>query len=230
MANSIPNFDPSRLEYVTSIYSGDHGKKKLRMASKLLIKMEDEKEERSAIYPLADVDCKKDNGKVFKNTIHKSLQQDINKVIASSVSFKFNEETKKWDCKLVPEGTEGSYSLEALLCGDINFLMMMLGREDFHTFWCLYCKLMRKEWQDKDHNNDGDCWTLRDLIERAKYNKDNKLDGPQRMGVRENPYFNFKVKNIVFPVLHAEMGIGNNLLSYILEFGDCEIQCLPRSE
>jgi hypothetical protein len=58
---------------------------------------------------------------------------------------------------------------------------------------------MRKEWQDKDHN-DGDCWTLEDLIERAKYNKDNNLDGPQRMGVRENPYFNFKVKNIVFPV------------------------------
>ena len=120
--------------------------------------------------------------------------------------------------------------LDTFLCGDLKFLFMMLGREDFDTFWCLYCKLFKDDWQDDDHA-EGELWTLQDLKEKSQYNQTNNIKGRERCGVREDPYFNFLHKNIIWPaLLHAQIGIGNNLLTYLVEFGDCEIQCLPRVE
>jgi hypothetical protein len=134
--NSVPNFDPSDVDYLHTVYSCDHGQKKLRSASKLLLKMKDQDTPLLRVYPnpIADVDCKKDNGAIFKNTILPTLQSGINKVTASAMSFYFNETTKKWECKLVSKDSVTSNCLKACLCGDLKFLFMMLGREDFDTF------------------------------------------------------------------------------------------------
>jgi hypothetical protein len=117
---------------------------------------------------------------------------------------------------------------DAFLCGDLKFLFMTLGWEDFDTtFWCLYCKLFKNDWQDKDHI-DGALWTLQDLRTKAQYNQTQNIDGRERCGVQEDPYFNFLIlKNIVWPLFHDQIGIGNNLLTYLVELGDCEI---PRAE
>ena len=133
IANSIPNFKPSDIEYIHSVYSRDHGQKKLRFASKLLVKMKGQ-DVHWKVYPVGDADCKKDNGDIVKGTILPTLQRGISTVIASSMTFTFNESTKKWECNLVPMESVTTNYLDAFLCGDLKFLFMMLGREDFDTF------------------------------------------------------------------------------------------------
>jgi hypothetical protein len=81
----------------------------------------------TTVYPIADVDCKKDNGITFKNTILPTLQQGISKLIAIAMTFHFNESTKKWECKLVPKDSVTSNPHDAFLCGDLKFLFMTLG-------------------------------------------------------------------------------------------------------
>ena len=68
---------------------------------------------------------------------------------------------------------------------------------------------------------------MKEQVERITRNN---LEGTDMMGVREMPYFNIPIDRVVWPLLHALIGIGNNLLQWLVELGDSEVQCLPGSE
>ena len=65
-ANTDKDFHPEDIDFVQSIYTGDHGKGKLRFGAKLVIGLNGNKTKAVAVYPLADVKCKKDTGGAFK--------------------------------------------------------------------------------------------------------------------------------------------------------------------
>ena len=46
-------------------------------------------------------------------------------------------------------------------------------------------------------------------------------------GVREEPYFDIPVANFIWPLLHTLIGIGNNILTYLINYADNEIQHVP---
>lgn len=54
--------------------------------------------------------------------------------------------------------------------------------------------------------------------------------GADRKGVTELPYFKVPIERVVWPLLHALIGVGNNLLQFMVDYGEQEIQCLPRAE
>ena len=145
MVNTIPSFHPNNIKNIVSAFSGDHGQKKFRAASKLLLEMMGLENVFESIYPLADLACKKDSGEVLKSTIMPNLVPGVNKIEDSSVKFNLNESTKKWECKLVPNNTPGSIPVTAVLCGDLKFLFMILGRENFDTYWCYFCNLRKPQ-------------------------------------------------------------------------------------
>ena len=61
-ANKDKDFHPSKIAYIQSINSGDHGKGKLRFGAKLVVGLKDGSKS-AAVYPLGgDAKCKKDNG------------------------------------------------------------------------------------------------------------------------------------------------------------------------
>jgi hypothetical protein len=98
----------------------------------------------------------------------------------------------------------------------------------FGVFTATSLKTSGKTWIM--NHEDGALWTLESLKVKAGYNKTNKIDGKAKCGVREDLYSNFLLKNIIWPLLHGQIGIGNNMLTHLVEIGDCEIQCLPRAE
>ncbi len=65
--------------YIHTAYGGDHRKGKFRFASKLLVRLVDGTKHK-LIYPLADILCCNDSGKLLKNTIVPNLGDGINKV------------------------------------------------------------------------------------------------------------------------------------------------------
>ena len=64
----------------------------MRFGAKLVIGLKGNKTKAVAVYPLADVKCKKDTGEVFKETIHKNLAAGINKVEHGRVKFEKNDD------------------------------------------------------------------------------------------------------------------------------------------
>jgi hypothetical protein len=63
-----------------SVYCGDHGVGKFHFALNFVTKMKDDNKIYTIIYPLADVDCKKDSAEVLKRTIISNLSESMNKV------------------------------------------------------------------------------------------------------------------------------------------------------
>ena len=56
------------------------------------------------------------------------------------------------------------------------------------------------------------------------------LDGAARKGVREQPYFDIPLWRYIWPVLHTLIGVGNDILDYLIDIVDSEIQALPAKE
>ena len=97
------------------------------------------------------------------------------------------------------------------------------------TWWCCYCNLFKPNWQDKPVLTAGQLWTVESLTARAKANEDNNATGAARGGVKRRPYFMKRV-HVVFPALHAMIGLGNDLLKYFFDTIDAEIEPISREE
>ena len=113
------------------------------------------------------------------------------------------------------------------MVGDLKFLSMMLGKEDFDSYWCYLCMLSHPDWQQKGYAS-GELWTLDKLKKQAEIAK--TKDGKERKGVREDPYFDIPVERFIWPILHTLIGIGNNILKYLVDIVENEIQHIPPKE
>ena len=221
-----------------SIYTGDHGKEKLRFGSKLVVRYDEPASDKpskwTSVYPLADAKCKKDNGDIFKNTIKNELAKGINAIERDEVNFHQNKETKKWECTLVSkeeEHPDDDIQVDVLtyMIGDLKFLSVMLGKENFEGLWCFLCQLYHDDWKEHGHAA-GNFWDLDELRRQAEKVKTEVLDGKDRKGVREDPYFDIPVDHYIWPVLHILIGIGNAILAYLVDIVENEIQQLPPKE
>jgi len=140
-ANYVPNFHPSMIETVSSIYTGDHGKGTFQFETKLVVRTreEDGLKKWPVVYPLADVKCKKDAGKIFKATVHKNLAAGVDKIVHSNIKFEQIEvdEVTTWKYSLIKKYTTDLDStsdlvreVEAFMIGNLKLLSMMLGKEN----------------------------------------------------------------------------------------------------
>ena len=109
---------------------------------------------------------------------------------------------------------------------------MMLGKEDFDSWWsCYICSLCHASWQEDVHA-DGIEWTLEleTLSKQAEKVQKHKLKGRPGMGVREDPYFDIPVDQYIWPLLHTLIGIGSKILTFLVDYADTEIQYKPAIE
>jgi hypothetical protein len=58
----------------------------------------------------------------------------------------------------------------------------------------------------------------------------NKAQGRHRNGVQEHPIFSLPIEHIIWPLLHALIGIGNQLLNFVIDYAEEYIQCLSNKE
>ena len=111
----------------------------------------------------------------------------------------------------------------AYMIGDLKFLCMILGKENFDGYWCYLCSLFYDDWQKEGHTC-GTPWTLEKLKAQALLSVD--LEGKERMGVREDPYFEIPIDRFIWPILHTLIGIGNAILKNLMNIIENEIQSL----
>eukprot|EP00577_Skeletonema_sp_RCC1716_P007958 CAMPEP_0113382640 /NCGR_PEP_ID=MMETSP0013_2-20120614/5948_1 /TAXON_ID=2843 ORGANISM="Skeletonema costatum, Strain 1716" /NCGR_SAMPLE_ID=MMETSP0013_2 /ASSEMBLY_ACC=CAM_ASM_000158 /LENGTH=583 /DNA_ID=CAMNT_0000265157 /DNA_START=165 /DNA_END=1918 /DNA_ORIENTATION=- /assembly_acc=CAM_ASM_000158 len=109
---------------------------------------------------------------------------------------------------------------------DLAFLACLLGKDGFEGDWCNWCDSYNTSWQDPD--NGYNLWTIETLKQQAQLNVTENRTGTNRMGVKKVlPFFNIPVENVIFSVLHAQMGVGNKILNYLLDEAERKVENTP---
>ena len=110
------------------------------------------------------------------------------------------------------------------MIGNLFFLSMMLGKENFGNGHCFQYQLCIDDWQKLGHIK-GQCWTTETIKQQVILFP--SQTGWARMGIREAPYFEIPVRRYIWPVLHILIGVGNAILDYLIDFIENEIQPIP---
>jgi hypothetical protein len=136
----------------------------------------------------------------------------------------FDEREKRDDAdKLVKK-----LPFRLFITGDLKFIMVCLGRANADSKWCWLCDLSHAQWQIRNHA-DGKIWTLETLI--AAFNSSGH--GRNRVkGVVELPVITcVGPDRYVYPILHGEIGIGNDIIDLFYEYVDKRrgLKSLPES-
>lgn len=118
------------------------------------------------------------------------------------------------------------------IAGDLKAEGQLVGRDDYETWWCMFCWLYKPDWQDKPCTCEQ--WVdIQKIIEQ--YNKNDaaglyKKDScKERMGVRRLPSLK-KGTKLLAPGLHFFLGCGNMLMEYFFDTIDLRIQPIAREE
>ena len=111
-------------------------------------------------------------------------------------------------CKL-SDGGDG-IKTELWLAGDLLFLAAAQGREGASPHWCIFCDLIRSQWQEKDFER-GSLWNLQLICDKCVEVTANGDDMTARQikGVSKMPMFGIEVDHCVPPILHFLIGVVN---------------------
>ena len=220
--------DPDEIERINICFGGDHGKEKFRFAAKVLLRM-NSGEYYDDVFGLADVACRKDSPVVLDNTCMPTMTIGMNEIEDGSLVF--TKEGDEYSIDLVEassvaveedDGDRIVIEPTAYLSGDLLFLAYMMGKENFSSAWCNWCSLTKDEWQDEAciPVDEAKLWTVDRIGEQvekntnAGYPPSAKKTDPKMMGVRRKPICKIPFERVIFAVLHAAIGIGNNLIDY----------------
>ena len=239
------SIDPVNIDYIHLIHGGDHGKLKFRFASKIIISMKNG-DSYSQVFGLADVACKKDNGDILNKTCMPALAEGINTIEASTLIFTETTADNKdgkgsiivislvqlTDLVDTIKMDERSFSIQptSFLCGDLAFLAIMVGKEDFSSHWCNWCMFTRLDWQHVCDMREEMLWDIDKVKQQVDENKTNKNKGVAMKGVRSCPLLTIPISRCIFSGLHAGIGIGNNLIEYLEAFIDVDVEQVSHEE
>ena len=81
-----------------------------------------------------------------QQTIHKNLAAGINKVEHGRVKFEKNSDDGKLKAYIINKDHmdfdgEKTIDMTAYMIGNLKFLCMILGKENFDGYWCYLCSL-----------------------------------------------------------------------------------------
>ena len=147
---------PDNIKYIHICHGGDHGKGKFRFGSKLLLCVENGGSF-SEVYGLADVECKKDHPLILDNTVMPHMIRGVNRIEAGTVVFSRQTNTNGesyYVLSLTPLSDiqiAGTYVIRptSYIAGDLACLCYFMGKSNFSSAWCNWCKVAAYDWQAK---------------------------------------------------------------------------------
>ena len=149
------------------------------------------------------------NGDIFKNIIIDKLQ-DAFKLMLDPITI---------------DNHHGSIDM-LYVTGDLDFLVILLGKEFSSPKWCFKCKLHPKVWLEYGHKI-GEDLTLNAL----RLISESYSTGSSRLSVNEAPIWEcVEGDKYMFPVLHNQMNLSNNMLYNLFDYGNEFIEKITSKE
>jgi hypothetical protein len=228
------NLNPLDINFIHIVHGGDHGKNKFRFASKLILSMKNGKLY-SQVFGLADVACRKDHVIILTNTCMPFLMKGINTIEESDVIFSYASDADDGELNidLAPSKRHASsFSLKPtlFLAGDLEFLPVIMGKENFSSSWCIWCTLSKADWQDTCPVSNDMLWDIHQINLQVDCNVKNGFTDARMKGVWSSPMSSISFSRIIFSGLHAGIGIGNRIINHLEEFIDVDVEDISHEE
>lgn len=207
---------PSDVYKVQAVIGGDHGDTAFQFGAAITAILNDNTRVYFEII-VAELICRKDSSALLEKTILPGLTAGLKIIAEDPLHIYSDDHDNSLKCAFAkdkPTTTNHpstSLWINIFVTGDLAFQAMVLGREDMSGQHCLMCQLSRSQFINKAHPA-GSPWTYTKLKccgeEAAKQTRKKHVHG-----VKQEPWWPFlNFDHHVVPLLHCEIGIGNNLL------------------
>ena len=224
---------PTQIKYIHIATGRDHGKSKFRAAAKLVVCREDGRVY-TRVFGLADVACRKDHSAILENTCLPALVKGINNIEKSDVIFSYDGgDGETLSLSMVQSNKHASsfcIKPTSFLIGDLAFLSVMMGKENYSGSWCNWCKCTKEEWVRGADVDDNYLWDINKIKQQVTTNESMGNKEAKMLGVRRVPYTEIPFYNIIFSGLHAGIGIGNRIIKHLETFIDISVEQVSDQE
>jgi hypothetical protein len=210
---------------------GDHGGGKFHVTLKLLLRYDDDKTY-SWLFQIASVSHSKDDIDILNRTVLTPTGEGLRRIVKGGhLSARVFENNLSVDFSSGTEDSICSVKSRVLVVGDLKFYAQILGRENMSSFWCMWCKAHPSTW----HNcspSDIQLWTIGEMVEhKNRINRENIKDPRQVCGIVNFPLWDFiQPSHYVFPQLHVEIGLINNVLDTFCDFVEEQVEVATPKE
>jgi hypothetical protein len=176
---------------------------------------------------------------ILDNTCMPSLVEGINTIEGSDILFLYALENGDKDTNtLILNLTPGHRHVSTLyvkptsfLAGDLVFLAVIMGKDNFSLSWCNWCKYSKTEWQvDCDVNNNDMLWDINGINVQVDCNVAHGFTDARIRGGCSSPKSLIPFLRIVFSGLDASIGISNWLIDHLEEFIDVDVENILHKE
>ena len=166
--------DIHNIRNIEVLLGGDHGKGSMTFMAIIIVRYKNDNEPTEMKLQLAQVNSAKDTMLLLRLIVSKItpgilvmkpkegksyLHAEID--IEGKYNVDFNE-------SYIENCTGVVIQINWYLIGDLKFLFMMLGRQNYAGVQCLYCMMKRAEWKEKHSEGLLDCngkkWTMGELL------------------------------------------------------------------
>jgi hypothetical protein len=223
------------LERAVFTVGGDHGGGKFRMTFKILLVFSSKKSI-SRLYQIASVEHSKDETEILKTTVLEPVGEGLRKIVSGKcfivqklsegmLSASFNVLNDPNDTPVIC-----NISSSLVVAGDLKFYFQILGRENMSGSWCCWCTTHPSTW-DKlctSHHCDKqeDTWTISKLKDcKHRIEAGQLKEAREKKGIVHHPVWDFiEPDHFMFPQLHVEIGLVNNVLENYYDFVEDQVE------
>ena len=191
---------------------------------------------------MADVKCRKDHTQILDNTCMPEMIKGVNLIERSHIVFSQesigNNKSKmilhlQEDVDEQPddEAICNTFKPTIFIAGDCAFLAYLMGKDNYSSTWCNWCKMPALAWKTASNTNVNNLlWSVNQICKQVSINKMNRYSDKWRMGVRTLPVFMNPFDRIFFSGLHASIGICNLFVNKLEEFIHINIEHISPEE
>ena len=251
--------DKKGIDNIDLVLGGDHGARKFRMLFKVICRNNKMEAVDDFKIKVAHIDCKKDTYNIIRETISPALNEELIELMGenkklivyrkkvdgkykyttqiSTYSLNNNNPPPVFICPMTGEPVPDmefvrACGIRVVVTGDLAFYASLLGKVNASGHWCTWCQLMYTDWKKKNHDA-GESWSLRqmDELRESIFNKEVKDIPSNRKGVSDVALLHLiDIFAYIYPILHAEIGLGNYLLNRFFHWIDYRIERVSEEE
>lgn len=118
----------------------------------------------------------------------------------------------------------------SFLAGDLAYLAVIMGKENFSSKWCNWCNQSQAEWQSCSDIVGDNLWDIDKINQQVKENETKNLTGVNMKGVRSSPLSIIPFSRCIFSGLHVGIGIDNRIIQYLEVFIDINVEEISHEE
>ena len=210
----------SKIDIVVGV---DHGQGTFRSVGKFIMRDKEGINKDSYVIKHCHIDWTKDTYEIFQKILATPISNDLEYLMREGYCLYIK--WKKDGNLVVSYETKDNESLNnyisyisiptrILISGDLVFFATIVGKNNMSGHWCHWCMLSPLEWENCDHDK-GNKWSIQLIKDNLKKQFSNLDMTPydKKGSVLPILFDTIPIENYIFSLLHAEIGIGNKIIS-----------------